>query len=336
LGGLGGLIGMSGVGQSLGLHDPNDMYIAMLRSRTVADRMIDRFSLMSVYGKNFRVDARKELDNDTQITSGKDQIISISVEDRSPERAAKMANAYVEELEKLTRTLAVTDAARRRLFFEQEVKSANDQLSTAELALKRAEEKTGIIQLDSQAKVMLEGYADLRAQVTAKEVQVQSMRSFATPENPDLKRAEQELNALRGQLATFEHGKGGQSSVDLALEKVPSAGLEYVRKLREVKYREALFELLTKQYEAARIDQARDTSIVQVLDKAVAPEKKSWPKRGLIVGLVILLALLLSIPGVHLLEILRRVNEDPQSAAQWQLLKKYLLSSRKALRGITR
>lgn len=324
LGQLAPLIGAS----NLGIRNPNDMYVAMLRSRTVADNLIERFSLMSVYGKKNRMDTRRRLEELTEIAAGKDGIISISVDDRSPGRAAQIANAYVEELERLTRTLAVTDAGKRRLFFEREVKAANEELSAAELSLKQTEERTGIIQLDSQSKVMLQAYADLRAQIGLKQVQVQSMRSFATPENPDLVRAEQELKALQSQLGRFERGQGSRSTADLALDKVPGAGLEYVRKLREVKYREALFELLARQYEAARIDEARDASVIQTLDQAIPPEKRSSPKRTLIVLTVTLLAFLLAVLSVYVLEGLEHMAQDPQSAARWQLLKMYLFSSR--------
>jgi uncharacterized protein involved in exopolysaccharide biosynthesis len=316
-------------GKDLGIRNPNDMYVAMLKSRTVADALIDRFSLMSVYHKKLREEARRRLEDLTQVVAGKDSIISVSVDDRSPGRAAEMANAYIDELEKLTRTLAVTDAGKRRIFFEREVKAANDELATAESQLKQTEEKTGIIQLDSQAKVMLEAYADLRGQVAAKQVEIQAMRSFATPENPDLIRAQQELAALQTQLSRFERGQGNRSPTDLALEKVPGAGLEYIRKFREVKYRETLFELLAKQYEAARIDEARDASVIQVMDKAVTPEKRSWPKRGLFVLVVTLVALLVGILLAYLTEGLKRTKEDPQFAAKWHLLKAYLWSGSK-------
>ena len=316
-------------GKDLGIRNPNDMYVAMLKSRTVADALIDRFSLMSVYHKKLREEARKRLEDLTQVTAGKDSIISVLVDDRSPARAAEMANAYIDELEKLTRTLAVTDAGKRRIFFEREVKAANDELATAESQLKQTEETTGIIQLDSQAKVMLEAYADLRGQVAAKQVEIQAMRSFATPENPDLIRAQQELAALQTQLSRFERGQGNRSPTDLALEKVPGAGLEYIRKFREVKYRETLFELLAKQYEAARIDEARDASVIQVMDKAVTPEKRSWPKRGLFVLTVTLIALLVGILLAYLTEGLKRTKEDPQFAAKWHLLKAYLWSGSK-------
>jgi uncharacterized protein involved in exopolysaccharide biosynthesis len=332
LGQLGPLLGAT-AGKDLGLRNPNDLYVAMLRSRTVEDSLVNRFSLMSVYKDKLRVEALGDLESLTEVVAGKDGVISVSVEDRDPRRAADIANAYVFELTKLTKTLAVTDAGKRRLFFEQEVRTANDDLATAEQELKHTEETTGIIQLDNQSKVMLQSYADLRAQVAAREVQVQSMRSYATPENPDLVRAEQELSALRSQVARFEVGEGGRSSANIALSKVPSAGLEYVRRLRDVKYREALLELLTKQYEIARIDESKDASIIQVLDQAVTPERKSWPHRSIMVLLATLLALLFSVIWAYLAESLQRAKEDPQHLARLQILRMYLL---RGISGIKR
>jgi uncharacterized protein involved in exopolysaccharide biosynthesis len=279
---------------------------------------------MTVYKDKLRVDTLRDLESLTEIIAGKDGVISVSVEDRDPGRAATIANAYVDELTKLTKTLAVTDAGKRRLFFEQEVRTANDDLAAAEQALKHTEETTGLIQLDNQSKVMLQSYADLRAQVAAREVQVQSMRSYATSENPDLIRAEQELSALRSQVARFEGGEGGHSSANIALSKVPSAGLEYVRKLRDVKYREALLELLTKQYEIARIDESKDASFIQVLDQAVAPERKSRPHRSIIVLLATLLAFQSSLVLAYLAESLQRAKEDPRHLARLEILKMYL------------
>lgn len=190
------------------------------------------------------------------------------------------------------------------------MKEANDELAKAELSLKETEERTGLIQLDNQSRVMLQAYAELRAQVEAKQVEAQSMRSFATSENPDLVRAEEELRALQDQLTRLERGKGGHSPTDLALEKVPGVSLEYIRKLREVKYYEALFELLAKQYEAARIDEARDASVIQVLDKAIVPEKRSWPKRSYMILAVTLFSLFLAISLVFAGEQLERLRKN--------------------------
>jgi uncharacterized protein involved in exopolysaccharide biosynthesis len=316
--------------QGMGLRSPSDLYVALLRSDTVAYGLIDRFSLMSVYGKKLRIDARRRLEDRSEIIAGKEGVISISVDDRSPQRAADLANGYVEELEKLTKTLNMTEAGKRRLFFEREVKTANDDLANAEVALKQTQEKTGLILLDSQSRAMIESVTSLRASIAAQEVKVQAMRSFATTENPDLVLAEQELATMRAQLDRLERGRGKRSVADVPIENVPTAGLEYIRKLRDVKYHEALFALLAKQYEAAKIDEARDTLIVQQLDKAVRPEKKSGPLRAVIVLTATFLALLVAIGVVFFLEAMERAKEEPQFATRLQLFRFYLSGSRKS------
>ncbi|MFI5057704.1 MAG: GumC family protein [Candidatus Acidiferrales bacterium] len=316
-------------GQGMGLRTPSDLYVALLRSDTVAYGLIDRFSLMSVYGKKLRIDARRSLEDRSEITAGKEGVISISVDDRSPQRAADLANGHVEELEKLTKTLNMTEAGRRRLFFEREVRMANDDLATAEVALKQTEEKTGLILLDSQSKAIIGSLTSLRAAIAAQEVQVQAMRAFATAENPDLVMAEQQLAAMRGQLDRMERGRGKRSIADVPIENVPTVGLEYVRKYRDVQYHEALFQLLAKQYEAAKIDEARDTLFVQQLDKATIPERKSGPHRALIVLSVTFLALLVAILIAYCLESLESANEHAQFAARFQMFKFYLRGERK-------
>src|ERR1700674_747938 len=316
-------------GQGLGVRNPNDVYVGMLQSDTVANALIDRYSLMSVYGKKLRVEARRQLADRSEISAAKNGVITITVDDRNPQRAADLANGYVEELEKLTKTLNITEAGKRRLFFEREVKMANDSLAGAEVALKQTQEKTGLILLDSQSKAMIESVTSLRAGIAAQEVKVQAMRSFATTENPDLVLAEQELATMRTQLDRLERGRGKRSIADVPIENVPTAGLEYVRKLRDVKYHEALFALLAKQYEAAKIDEARDSLIVQQMDKAAPPEKKSGPYRLIIVFTITLLALMVAIVTAFSMESLERAKEDPQFAARLQLFRFYLSRSRK-------
>lgn len=323
LGGLGSLLG-AGVGKDLGIHNPNDMYVAMLRSESVTYSLVDRFELLSVYHVKLRADARKILENATQVSAGKDGIISVTVEDRNPRRAADIANAYIDELGKLTKTLAVTDATKRRIFFEHEAKSASDELAGAEQAMKQTEEKTGVIELGSQARVMFEAYAELRAAVTAKEVEIQAMRSFATPDNPDLVRAQHELEALQTQVAHYEHGQGGRPIGDIALEKVPARALEYLQKFREVKYREAVLEMMLKQFEVARIDESKDYSLIQVLDRSLPPERRSWPKRTAIVLASTILASILALVAALVAEKIQRAKEDPRFMAQVQLFKFYL------------
>lgn len=319
---LGPLAALAGGG--LGLRTPSDLYVAMLRSETVADNLIDHYSLMNVYHKTLRADARLKLTAYTEMLAGKDGVISIFVEDRDPHRAADLANAYVDELEKLTKTLAVTEASKRRLFFEHEVKMAGDELANAEVALKQTQEKTGLILLDSQSRAIIESLTSLRARVGAQEVLVQQMRTFAAPENPELIREEKALEALRDLLNRLEGGQGKRLFADVPIENVPTAGLEYVRKYRDVKYREALFELLAKQYEAAKIDEAKDALIVQQLDKAMPPERKSGPLRALIVLSSTFLALLVAVMIAILIEGLEKAKEDPQFAGKLQLFRFYL------------
>lgn len=311
-------------GSSLGLHNPSDIYVSMLRSRTVEDSLVSRFDLMKVYKSKRRGDALRSLEDHALIQSGKDGVISISVEDHDPNRAAEMANAYVEELEKLTKVLAVTEAGKRRIFFEHEVQLAMDDLSKSELALKQTQEKTGLIMLDPQARAIIDEVTSLRAQIAAEEVEIQEMRSFATQENPELLRAEQELAAMQAQLQKLERGQGNRFAADVPIENVPTAGLEYLRKLRDVKYHEALFELLAKQYEAAKIDEARDSLLVQQLDKAIPPDRKSGPYRALIVLGSTFFALLLAVVIAFARERLEQAREDPQFAARLQLFRYYL------------
>lgn len=311
-------------GSSLGLHNPSDIYVSMLRSRTVEDSLVSRFDLMKVYKSKKRGDALRSLEDHALIQSGKDGVISISVEDHDPNRAAEMANAYVEELEKLTKVLAVTEAGKRRIFFEHEVQLAMDDLSKSELALKQTQEKTGLIMLDPQARAIIDEVTSLRAQIAAEEVEIQEMRSFATPENPELLRAEQELAAMQAQLQKLERGQGNRFAADVPIENVPTAGLEYLRKLRDVKYHEALFELLAKQYEAAKIDEARDSLLVQQLDKAIPPDRKSGPYRALIVLGSTFFAILLAVVIAFARERLEQAREDPQFAARLQLFRYYL------------
>ncbi|HMF91681.1 MAG TPA: Wzz/FepE/Etk N-terminal domain-containing protein [Candidatus Angelobacter sp.] len=330
-------------GQGLGLRNPGDIYVAMLHSDTVANGLIDRFSLMSVYRVKTRVDARRALQDRTEIVASKDGVISISVDDRrsywfgssasveqSRERAAALANGYVEELDKLTKTLAVTEAGKRRAFFERETKLASEDLANAEQALKQTQERTGLILLDPQSKAMIEGLASLRGRIAAQEILVRSMRSFATKDNPDLKLAEDQLAAMKAQLNQLERGQGRSSLTDLPIESVPTAGLEYIRKLREVKYRETLFELLAKQYEAAKIDEARDALIVQELDKATAPERKSAPHRGLIVISVTIAGFLVAILASFFIEAWGQAREDARFVARLQLFRFYLRGREKS------
>ncbi len=283
LGSLGSLASLAGGG--LGIKNPADMYISFLTSRTVEDAMIQRYGLMKEYHRKRMSDTRKEFEHRTTAVAGtKDGLIRISVEDRDPKRAAELANGYVEEFRRLSASLAITEAARRRLFFEQQVQQSKDKLTEAEEAMSKTEQSTGVLQIDSQARALIESAAILRAEVVAKQVQIEGMRSFATDDNPNLILAKQELAALQSQLT---HVAGSQSDtgsdINLSKGRVTQSGMEYLRRYRDLKYQESVFELLAKQFEIAKLDQAREGSIIQVVDAAVPPDRKSSPRRTLIV-----------------------------------------------------
>ena len=309
-------------GSSLGLKNPNDLQVAMLKSRTVEDAMIDRFNLMALYREKRKSDARKAFEKVVDIEDGiKDGLIRISVTDKDPRRAAEMANAYVEEYKKFSATIAVTEASQRRLFFEQQLVQAKEDLANAEEALKQTQQKTGLIQLDGQARAVIESVAQLRGQVAAKEVQIRAMHQFASEQNPDLQLAEQELAGLQSEVARMG-AASGRSTGDFLMPKgsVPAAGLDYVRKLRDVKYNETIFELLAKQFEIAKIDEARQGSVVQLVDKAIPPDKKSSPKRLLIVACSTIGGFVLAIFWVLFSEALRLARKDPRQRDQLSAL----------------
>ncbi len=313
LGQLGALAKLGGA-SDLGLKNPADLFVAMLKSRTIEDDLINRFDLRRVYKVKRYQDARKKLDGRSEISAGDEGLISVSVTDREPKRAAEIANAYVDELYSLNQKLGITEAAQRRKFYEQQINTEGEELLRAELALKQVQEKTGLVQPDAQGKAIIASVADMRAQVAIREVQLQAMRSYATPNNPELRRAETELAGLRGQLAKLERNPGalGNGNIEIPTRQLPEVESEYVRRLRDLKYHETLYEFLGKQLEAARIDEANDAVTVQVVDKAVEPEKKSSPKRLLIVLGSAIAAFVLSCIGAIFLEALRRKRARPQ------------------------
>ena len=290
---MGGLANLAS--SAAGLKSQNDMYIGILRSRTVFDKIIDRFGLMKLYDVKYREDARKDLAKALAAKSGKDGMIVINVEDRDPKRAADMANAFVEEMIGVSRGLALTEAAQRRLFFEDQLKDVKTALVQAEEGIKGFQEKTGALKIDDQARVVIQGIGNLRAQIAAKEVGYKVAQTFATPQNPDLQRIEEELRGLKAELNKLEQKGGNSHDPLMPTGRMPSVGMEYLRKLRDVKYNETLYTLLAKQYEMAKLDEARDAVVIQVIDKAVQPERKVKPKRAIIVAMSTMIGFIFSI-----------------------------------------
>jgi len=313
LGQLGGLAG--GASQALGLKNPSDIYVAMLKSRTVADNLIERFDLKKVYDEDLLFYTRKELTRNSSINASREGVITVEVEDKDPKRAADIANTYVEELRNLSGHLAISEAAQRRVFFEGQLKKAKNDLTVAEVELKQFSQDAGLVSPQGQISLSVSAAAALRAQIAAKEIQLSAMRTFATESNPDMKRTLQELNGLRTELAKMEKDtNAGKGDVMVPFGKAPEVGLEYIRRYRDMKYFETLFEVLAKQYEIARIDEAKDATLIQVLDVAVQPEHRSKPHRSIIVVLACMIACAIALGIALAQEAMRRVSEDDQGS----------------------
>jgi len=316
LGGLGASPGLAG------MKTPSDLYVGLLKSRTVLDRMVDRFNLLDVYKVKFREDARRELLKALKIQDGKKSgIITIGVEDKDPKRSADMANAIIEELKNVTQHLALTEASQRRLFFEEQLKSVKDALTRSEESLKGYQEQTGAIEIKEQAKVIIESVARLRAQIAAKEVELKVLKTHATQRNPDRQRVEEELRGLQEQLAKLQAKSGNNTDALMPTGSMPAAGTGSIRKIRDLKYNESLYELLAKQYEIAKIDEARDAAVIQVLDKAVPPEKKIKPNRRIMIATAAFASLFFSILAAFFMEYREKIINDPENSEKLEQLK---------------
>jgi uncharacterized protein involved in exopolysaccharide biosynthesis len=283
LGQFGALASATGLGGSLGIKNPIDLYIGILQSQSVTDAMVKRFDIVRRFHPKRFSDARLMIQRSAKFTAGKDGMITIAATDSDPRRAAAMANAFVDELYSLNNRLAIGGASQRRLFFEQQLAQEKDKLADAEVALKKTEESTGVIAPSGQTETIIRRVAQMQADITSREVQLAALRTSSTDQNPDVIRLMSELNGLRGQLRELESGSGKHAPGDISLTtaNVPQAGLEYIRKERDVKYHQFLFDLLARQYEAARIDEAKAAPVIQVVDPALPPDRKSAPFRAL-------------------------------------------------------
>ena len=313
--------GASGMAAGLaGVKTQGEVYIGMLKSRTVADKIIERFGLKAKYGTASLEDARRVLAGSTVVTSGKDGMIGITVEDKDQKFVAQLANGYVEELQRLSGSMAVTEASQRRMFFERQLEAAKDKLAKVEMSLKGAMDTRGVISVDSESRAILETAARLKSQVSAKEIQLGSMRAFVTAQNPEFQRATQELASLRSELTKLEGGRAGPARPLASTQ----AGLENIQLMRDLKYYQMMYELLAKQFEVARLDEAKEPSLIQVLDPAVEPERKSRPKRALIVLGATAAAFFAAVLWALISALRRRAMARPADAARWNELNAHL------------
>jgi uncharacterized protein involved in exopolysaccharide biosynthesis len=303
---LGALSGLAGAAANI--KSPADQYVTLIQSTTVADRIIEAFDLMKVYDVEYRFKAREELAKNMRVTLGKkDGLITIEVDDEVPQRAADIANRHVEELRRLTGQLALTEAQQRRVFFEGQLKQTRDRLTQAQQVLQASGFSQGALRADARASA--EAYARLRAEITATEVRLQTLRRGLSDSTPEVQQTISTLGALRSQLAKLEDTADASGAPD------------YVGKYREFKYQETLFELFARQYELARVDESREGALIQVVDEARPAEYKSRPKRALLAVGAAVAALLLLGAWVVAREAWRRSAQRPESAAKIEQLR---------------
>lgn len=305
LGSMGGL-----AAAATGLKNPADQYIAFLKSNSLLDGMVEEFKLQELYEEKFKSDARKKLLSNTRIQAGKDSIIQLEVDDKDPQFAAKMANGYVTQLHKLMSRMVLSEAQIRRAFFANKVEEAKVALAIADKALRA----TGInaATLKSSPLAAVEVVAKLKGAITAQEIKIGGMRGYLTESSPELKQSMLELSNLRGQMAKAESD-----------EPVGKGRLEdtYVERYREYKYKETLYEMFAKQYELARIDEAREGAVIQVIDPAEPPDHKSKPKKAQIAIVATLAAGFALLVFVFVQQALRNVAKDEETAVKFAKLK---------------
>ena len=309
LGALGGLAGAAS-----GIKNPNDQYVAFLKSNSVEDALIERFDLMNRYKEEYRADARKTLEANVKVSSGKDGIITVAVDDKDPKIAADIANAYVQELTRLMGRLAVTEAQQRRQFFEAQLQQTQEKLTQAEMAIKATGITSDVLKANPESAVA--AVAALQAQITAQEVRLGAMRGYLAETAPDFKQALNELVTLRAQLA-----KQSNDSITKAGPDRRTAQGDYISKYREFKYQETLFELFAKQFEMAKVDESREGATIQVVDKAEPPELKSKPKKALIAVLATLATGFALLLFVFMRQALRNSGQRAESADKLHKIK---------------
>lgn len=289
-----GALGGSAIGLS-GRQSPSDLWVGIVKSRNAGDAIVNRLNLKEHYGADTLGSARRTLSRNTRVVKSKEGIIFITIEDKNPEFAARLATAFVEELDRINKSLVMTAGKRMRVFVEERLIEARQNLGDAEDALRVFQEKNKAVKLGDQSRVIIGAIGRLKGQLMAKEVELKTLLSYATANNPKVEIIRTEMEGLKERLQELEDGgKGGANTsrkdIFIPTVKMPGLSLRYARLLRDAKVHETLVEFLTSQYEMARIQEAKDSPTVQVLDRAQAPEKKAKPRRTLIVLLSTLTA----------------------------------------------
>ena len=315
-------LGALGLSSGAGAKSPDELYVALLKSDTVQRALAQRFDLKTRYDVDTFEALRKVMPSYVRVSSDKRSgLIAVDVDDKDPQFAATLANAHEGEVTRLLGRLAVSEAQLRRVFFEKQLQETKEALIKAEQNLQAVQEKSGVIVLDKQAEALIANAALLRSQISEREVQLKVLRTSATEQNPAVMRLGSELRALRAELARMESSQPGApgSAVDMPVGKIPEAAVDYVRARRELKLQETLLESMVRQYEVAKLDEAKEGPSLQQVDIALPPDHKSKPARSVIVLASALVALLLVCAWVVLRRYVALVRAtDPASTVAWR------------------
>jgi tyrosine-protein kinase Etk/Wzc len=308
---------ISGLGGSfLGVRTPADLWVGILRSEAIKDAIIDRFNLVKAFGSPNKDYTRNTLNRMVRINKSREDIISVTVVDTDPKRAATLANAFVEELDRINKSIVMTSGKRMRVFVEGRLKEASEELAKAEDAVKTFQEKNRAVKLDDQSRAIIEAIANVKGQLMAREVELQTLLSYATPTNPQAELLRTQVEGLKTRLRELEGGQGkilnpSPNDIFIPTTKLPDLTLQYARLLRDAKVQETVQGLLTQQYEMARIQEVKDSPTVQVLDTAQVPEIKIGPNRKRIVVVAVFAAAVLGVFLAFFLDYLEKVRKRP-------------------------
>lgn len=305
----------------LGKKDSGALFVDLYRSRTVQDRVVDRLSLQKVYWIRYKQDARKKLNNRTDVSEDrKSGVITLIVEDRSPQRAHDIAQAYVDELNHLVAQVSTSSARRERIFIEKRLVSVKSDLEDAEKQFSSFASKNTALDIKEQTKAMVESAAILQGQLIAAQSELQSLEQMYTGNNVRVRSLRARVDELKRQAenlqgtdAALVPGSTQNDELYPPVRKLPLLGVEWADLYRRMKIQETVYELLNQQYELARIQEAKEIATVNVIDPANLPEKKSWPPRLLIISLLTLLSLagaIVKIVGTKSIETLE--HDDPR------------------------
>jgi tyrosine-protein kinase Etk/Wzc len=298
----------------------SEVYEDILESKTVADRLIAQYRLKDVYKVKYQLAAQKELASRTKIVTSKEGLVRVTVQDEDPKRAADLANSYLAELDRMNEGLAITSAGQQRLYFEREMVKEKDALADAEVELKKTQESTGILVPQTQVAANISAIEQTRAQLRLRQVQLSALLQGATTENPNVLRLQAEINGLENQLQAMQSGSDNGMATGIPTSKTPERALEYIRKEREVKFHEAVFVLLAKQYELAKQEEAKTVSMIEVLDRATVPERKTWPPKTVFCLLGLLGGALVGVVWTFVESFIQTTMSNPDNQKKYQAL----------------